>query len=223
MSQPMRNHPAGMRTSAGTYSSARDRESSSVGSVGSMVSERPQRADDVFDFILLEQADGGDAGRSSFQARCGVFYGDAAESEDGDLRPAGFPQGVEAGGVGSGSVSLSEYRSENDEVDGLALGANHILVRVAGGGHEKRVSGQWPVARKFQKAAAFMRCDIIGAQMNASGSRGKRDVRAGVNEETSSKLSVLSSQWSAVAHGTQGVPCQHFQFPCAQILFAKLD
>src|ERR1019366_7109575 len=68
-----------------------------------------------------------------------------------------------------------------------------------------------------------MRCDIIGAQMNAIGSRGKRDVRAGVNEETSSKFSVLSSQWSAVAHGTQNVPCQHFQFPCAQILFAKLD
>jgi hypothetical protein len=45
-----------------------------------MVSERPQRADDVFDFILLEQADGGDASRSSVQARRGVFYVNAAES-----------------------------------------------------------------------------------------------------------------------------------------------
>jgi hypothetical protein len=36
----------------------------SVDGVGSMVSERPQRQDDVFDSILLEQADGGDAGGS---------------------------------------------------------------------------------------------------------------------------------------------------------------
>ena len=47
-----------------------------------------------------------------------------------------------------------------------------------------------------------MRCDIVCAQMNAVGSRGKRDVGAGVNEETSSQFSVLSSQWSAVAHGS---------------------
>ena len=67
------------------------------------------------------------AGRSSFQARCGVFHRDATESEDGDLRPAGFPQGGEAGGVRSGSASFSEYRSEDGEVGGLRFGANDIV------------------------------------------------------------------------------------------------
>ena len=62
-----------------------------------MVSERPQRADDVFDFILLEQADSGNAGCSSVQARCDILYRDTAESKDRDLRPASFPQGGEAG------------------------------------------------------------------------------------------------------------------------------
>ena len=80
-----------MRTSAGTYSSlALARAAHARCSVGSMVSERPQRADDVFDFILLKQADAGDASRSRFQARCGVLHGDAAESDDGNICPAGF-------------------------------------------------------------------------------------------------------------------------------------
>jgi hypothetical protein len=38
-----------------------------------MGSERAQGTDYVFDFILLEQADGGDAGGSGLQAGCGVF------------------------------------------------------------------------------------------------------------------------------------------------------
>jgi len=54
-------------------------------------SERPQSADDVFDSILLEQADAGDASCSGKQARLGIFQVDAAESEDGNFRLAGFP------------------------------------------------------------------------------------------------------------------------------------
>ena len=68
-----------------------------------------------------------------------------------------------------------------------------------------------------------MRRDIVGAQMNAVGSRGKRDVGAGVDEEASSQFSVLSSQWSAVAHGRDRFPRQRFQFPRAEIFFAELD
>ena len=68
-----------------------------------------------------------------------------------------------------------------------------------------------------------MRRDIVSAQMNAVGSRGQRDVRARVDEEASSQFSVLSSQWSAVVAPRQGVPCQHFQLPGAQIFFAELD
>src|SRR5258708_33800016 len=90
---------AGSRGRPSPHELGRDRESSCagcVGTVGSMVSKRPQLADDVFDFILLEQADGGDAGCSSVEARGGVFQVNAAESENRDVRPAGFAQVGEA-------------------------------------------------------------------------------------------------------------------------------
>src|SRR5260370_26707288 len=141
VSQPMRNQPAGMRTSAGTYSSARDRERSKVGSVGSMVSTRPQRADDVFDLILLEKADAGNAGCSSIQTRFGILYCDAAESKNWDLRPADFAQGGEARRWRSGSAFFFEHRSEDGEVGFVGLGAEDISGRVAGGGHQGVVSG----------------------------------------------------------------------------------
>src|SRR5208283_5590380 len=106
----MRNHAAGMRTRASPellWSQAaaelalgldgRGRPSpyeiTRDGGAGSMGSECPQRADDILNLILLKQADGGYAGGSGFQARCGVFHGDTTESEDGDSRPARFPQG----------------------------------------------------------------------------------------------------------------------------------
>src|ERR1035437_3304596 len=126
----MRNHPAGMRTSAGRYSSSLDRESSSA----SMGSKRPQCADDIFDSILLKQADGGDPGCSGGKARRCVLQVDAAQSEHRDLRPAGFAQGGEARGLGSRRLSLSEYRSENGKVGGLRFGAEDIGGGGAGGG-----------------------------------------------------------------------------------------
>src|ERR1035437_9585986 len=142
VSQPMRNHPAGMRTSAGrdSWSLDRDRESRSA----SMVSERPQRADDIFDSILLEQADTGDPGCSGGKARRCVLQVDAAQSEHRDRRPPGFAQGGEAGGVGSRRLSLSEYRSENGKVGGLRFGAGDIGGgggRGAGGGGGGRGGG----------------------------------------------------------------------------------
>jgi hypothetical protein len=145
-----------------------------------MALERPQRADDVFNTILLEQADGGDASRSSLQARCGVLHRDAAESENRDLRLASFPQGGEARRLDSRSILFSEYRSKDGEVGGLSLGANHVLVRVAGEGHEKMVSGG-TVGRSFQHLAHFMGCNVVGAEMDAVGSSGQRDISAGVN------------------------------------------
>jgi hypothetical protein len=52
---------------------------------------------------------------------------------------------------------------------------------MAGGSHEKMVSGQWTVGRGFQQLAHFMGCDVAGAEMDAVGSRGQRDIGAGVN------------------------------------------
>src|SRR5208282_831421 len=153
VSQPMKNHPAGMRTSAGMYSSARARKS---GCVSSMVSERPQRAD-------------------------GVFDGDAAESEDGDLRPARFSQGGQPGGLRPGNARFPEHRSENGEVGFLGRSAKNIGGSVARSGHEKVVSGQWQVGRNFQSRAHFMRRHIFCAKMNPVGSRSQSDIRTMVN------------------------------------------
>jgi hypothetical protein len=162
-----------MRTSAGTHASAPgvegkdgcNEESNNDGVVESMVLERPQRVDNVFDFILLKQTDASDAGRSSFQAGGRVFQGDAAEGENADLRPAGFSQGVDASGLHSGSIAFSEDWSKNGEVDRLGLGANHLLLGVAGGGHEKVVRGRWTwtVATDFHHETHFVRCDVLYA------------------------------------------------------------
>ncbi len=149
-----------------------------------MASKRPQRADDIFDFILLEQADAADAGCSSIQTRCGVLYRDAAESKDRDLRPASFAQGGKARRWRPGSAFFFEYRSEDGEVSFLRFGAEDICDRVAGSGHQEVVSGRWLVGRELYNPAHLPRSDIIRTQMNAVGSRGKRDIRAGIDEET---------------------------------------
>jgi hypothetical protein len=114
-----------------------------------MVSERSQSADDVFDFILLKQADARNASRSSLQAQCGVFHRDATESEDGNLCLAGFPQGSKAHRSGSGRASFPEYRRKNGEVDFLGLGAQNISGCVTGSGDEKVISGQRSLGRKL--------------------------------------------------------------------------
>jgi len=187
-----------------------------------MVSERPQRADDVLNLILLEQADAGDSGCSRMQAGCGIVYGDTAESKDSDFRPAGFLQGGEASGRHSGGASFSEYRCEYGEVGFSGFDAQDIGGSVAGGGNQEVVSRRWLVGRDFQHTAHLMRHDIVCAQMDAVGSCGERDVGAGINEESSPQFRT-SSQWSAVAHGREGVASQHFQFSHAQIFFAELD
>src|ERR1017187_6537583 len=102
-----------------------------------MVSERPQRADDIFNFILLKQADAGNASRSSVQARCGIFDGDATERKERNFSAAGIMQGGEARGLRSGRTALAEYRSEHGEVCSLGIGALHVLVGMAGGGYEE--------------------------------------------------------------------------------------
>ena len=62
----------------------------------------------------------------------------------------------------------------------------------------------------FQHLVYFVSCDIVGAQMNAVGSGGKRDVSAGVDEQasshwrTSSRFSVLSSRASCLRRPYDG-------------------
>jgi hypothetical protein len=194
-----------------------------------MESECAERTHDIFDFILLKQADASDSGRSRPPARSSVFDGDATESEDGNFRPASFPQGEEPGRLRSGSAAFSEYRSEDSKVGSLGLGAEDISDRVTRRGHQKVVGRPQLVGRNLQHMAHFTRRDIIGVQMDAIGVHGQRNVGAGVNEQASSEFSivpqipVLSLQRCVIAYGGKGVSRHRFQFSGAQISFAKLD
>jgi hypothetical protein len=55
-----------------------------------MLSERPQRSDHVFDFIILKEADASDSCSPGFHAQSSIFSGYAAKGEDRNFRPAGF-------------------------------------------------------------------------------------------------------------------------------------
>lgn len=146
------------------------------------MSERPQRTDDVFDFILLKQTDASDAGRSGVQTCSGVSQVDAAESEDGNVGLAGFPQGSEASRVYFESVTFSKDRGKDDKVGFVGFGAEDIGDRVAGGGHEKMVSVR-PVHRACQYAADFMRGDVVCPEMNAVSPSSQRDINAGIHQK----------------------------------------
>jgi hypothetical protein len=148
-----------------------------------MVSERPQCADDGFNSILLKQADTGDPGCSGAKARCCVLHVDAAQSKYRDAGPAGFLQSGEARGFSSRHVSLSEYRSENGEVDTLRFGAESIGGGVARGGEERAVSYGLRAAseRLRPKASRFVGGYVIRAQVDAIGTNGDRNVRAGID------------------------------------------
>ncbi len=145
------------------------------------MSEHSQRADYVFNFILLKQADARNASRSRLQTRCGVFHGDATKGKNGDIRLASFPQGGKAGRRRCGCTSFSEYRSEDNEVGFLRLGAQDISDGVAGGGNEKMVLGQWAVGRELHNRARLPGQQIVCAEMDSIGSRSQRDIGARVN------------------------------------------
>jgi hypothetical protein len=187
-----------------------------------MGSKRPQCADDIFDSILLKQADGGDPGCSGGKARRCVLQVDAAQSEHRDLRPAGFAQGGEARGLGSRRLSLSEYRSENGKVGGLRFGAEDIGGSVAGGGEERAASYGLRAAseRLRPEASRFVGGNVIGAQVDAVGTDGNRNVGAGIDYETSAQFPVPGSQFLNDMRGLSG---ELFEFERAQVFFAELD
>src|SRR5271156_5906568 len=195
-SQPISNQPAGMRTRA--ISELSDSEISGNGCVGcfdSMASDGPQRADNVFDFILLEQADAGDARRASLQARTRIPERDAAQSNDGDFRPASFFQSNQAGGSSRATFStlpFFEHRSKNREVNSVELGAVNVGCRVARSGHEKALGGTLSVSN-LQNPAYLLRRHVIRTQMNPVRSRRQRHVRTRVDQKPSSRRSVVNS------------------------------
>jgi hypothetical protein len=65
-----------------------------------------------------------------------------------------------------------------------------------------------------------LRRDVVGAEVNAVGSDGKDNVRAGVDEQASSQFPVLSSQFCDYG---EGFSSEKFQLSRGQVFFAKLD
>ena len=59
--------------------------------------------------------------------------------------------------------------------------------------------------------------------MDAVGLDSQRNVGAGVDQESSSPFSVLSSQFRTLADRIHGVPRQRFQFARGKVFFTKLD
>jgi hypothetical protein len=119
-------------------------------------------------------------------------------------------------------LSLSEYRSENGKVGGLRFGAEDIGGSVAGGGEERAASYGLRTAseRLRPEASRFVGGNVIGAQVDAVGTDGNRNVGAGIDYETSAQFPVPGSQF---LNDMRGLSAELFEFARAQVFFAELD
>ena len=73
-------------------------------------------ADDFGDIVFLEEADGGDAGGSGFEAGGCVFERDASEREHRDFVLARLAKGGEPGSLRAGDGSFFEDRGKECQV-----------------------------------------------------------------------------------------------------------
>ena len=145
-----------------------------------MESQGAQRADDVFDFILLEEADGGDSGGAGLQTGCGVAERHAAERKHGDFRGAGVAQGSEAGW---GCAFLFEYGSEDGEVGVFGFGANDVGFDMARNGDKRAaICGMRSASERLSPDGPGERDgNVIATQVDAIGAHGEGDVGARVD------------------------------------------
>lgn len=79
--------------------------------------------------VLLEEADGGDAGGPGCQAGVGIIQSNSTQRQDWDVRLAGFVEKVETRGAG---VFFFEYRGEDGEGCGAGGGLGYFCRGVAG-------------------------------------------------------------------------------------------
>ena len=94
-------------------------------------------ADDCGDFILLEEADGGDAGGSGFEAGVGVMNSDASECEDEGWSAAGFPKSVQASRILLRRIFFFEHRGKDSEGGLVRGGCDDFLGGVTGDGDHR--------------------------------------------------------------------------------------
>jgi hypothetical protein len=64
--------------------------------------------------------------------------------------------------------------------------------------------------------------DVVGAEVDAVGSYGQGNIRAGVDEENRFPFPVLSSEFRS-PQDSHGFSCERFEVPSRQIFFAKLE
>jgi hypothetical protein len=83
--------------------------------------------DDGGDVVFLEEADGGDASGTGFEAGLRIPYGYAAQCENWDRGMAGLAEGYEAGGSGCGRVFFFEDRGEDGEGGCVCGGFVHFF------------------------------------------------------------------------------------------------
>ena len=100
--------------------------------------ERPQRADDIFDFILLKETNAGNARGSGGEAGSGILQRHAAQSEDGNLcwrRPRAGQEAL--GCISRASLFLFEDGRKDDKVGAFGFGADNVGGRVTGNSDKK--------------------------------------------------------------------------------------
>ncbi len=132
--------------------------------------------------VAEEEADGGNAGGSSLDAGCGVFFGDAAEGEDGHgLRLLdGSAQG---GDALAARHSLAGYffKDGREEQQGGAGGLADFLGRVAGGADDELAAGAGvDLFRGLDGGGA-----CVGVQVHAVGSGIEGQLRGAVDQDLS--------------------------------------
>src|ERR1700730_6965840 len=131
--------------------------------------------------------------------------------------------------------SCFEDRSEDGEGRGAGCGLDYLCWRVTGDPNQ-RISWGGGAGRAGPELAEgsarptlcaccsdFLRADVIRAEMDAVGLDSKGNISAGVDEQSSSQFSVLSSQLRTFVDDAHHLSRQGFQFARGEIFFPKLD
>jgi len=143
----------------------------------------PQRLNYLADFIFLKQPDAGDPSCASFEARAGIFQGNATERKDWDFVEARLAQSVKTGGTSVWRIFLLPNRSKDGEVGSLGGGTGNVGWRVAG---DTDHSVGTPAPRTLiPDLLHFGRRDVVGAQMHSVCADDQSNIRAGVDEKAS--------------------------------------
>jgi hypothetical protein len=181
-----------------------------------------QGADNIRNFVFLEQPDRRDAHGARFETLCNVVQGDSAQGKHGNSFLASFTQGREAYGWNSRPIPFLEDGSKDYEVGPFGLGAKDFSLRMTRYGDKRCATREFrtPSKRLRPDSSDLPGGNVIRAKMNAVSARSEGYVGAGVDQNSGSQFPVLSSQLPNNTHGLAG---ELLQVSRAQIFLPKLD